>query len=66
MNSLETLKSRFLHSRVIFELVELNIVAFAWKAYVVSLWIAKVPLEILCVTNVPQETDLLWHPNTKN
>lgn len=60
MNSIGTLKGRVLHSHVIFEPVELNIVAFAWKAYIESLWIAKVPLEILHGTNVPWEIDLLW------
>lgn len=60
-----TLKGRVPQSRINFDPNELSTAAFAWKACIGTPWVAEVPLEILRRTNVPWETDFLWHPMLK-
>lgn len=50
------LKGRGLNSCVIFQLIKPNILGFAWKAGVGSLWVAEVRFEILHRVTVPWET----------
>lgn len=51
-----TLKDGVFYSLVIFQLIEPNVVGFAWETGVEGLWIVRVPFEILCRVTVPWET----------